>query len=222
MQNMASSSHESTSISTIADYITGKEATRILGVHVRTLYNWDAKGKIETIRLPSNKRMYNVKKFLAKLKQDDYPAEVSEASSSNTDDNTSRLNIAYIRVSSRSQKNDLARQRAFMIHKYPNHQLIEDIGSGMNLNRRGLRNIIHYAIAGRVNELVVAYKDRLARFGFELIEDLITTYSHGRIVIAHVNKELDPEDELVLDTLQIMNIFVAKMNGLRRYQHTDE
>ena len=95
--------------------------------------------------------------------------------------------------------------------------MIQDIGSGMNLNKKGIRKIIHLAIEGKVNEVVVAYKDRLARFGFELIEDLIKTYSDGKITIINKKDEVEPEEELVKDVLQVMNIFVAKMNGLRKY-----
>ena len=102
---------------------------------------------------------------------------------------------------------------------HPKHLLIEDIVSGLNFNRRGLRKIIKYAINGQLEELVVAYKDRLARF--ELIEDLIKEYSNGRIIILNKNKDLEPEEELVKDVLQIMNIFTAKMNGLRKYKEKD-
>ena len=213
-----------TNIHALPDYVSGKVATRILGVHVRTLYNWDASGKIDTIRLPGGKRMYDVKKYLAQFNHGDEELEPSDASAPPPDIPQTKLNIAYIRVSSNGQKNDLERQRAYMMSKYPEHQIIEDIGSGMNLNRRGLMRIIHYAIAGRINELVVAYRDRLARFGFELINNLITTYSHGKIIVIHSDKDQDPEIDLVRDTLQIMNIFVAKMNGLRRYkvEETDE
>jgi predicted site-specific integrase-resolvase len=140
------------------------------------------------------------------------------------DDNEEELNklkIIYVRVSSMSQKNDLERQKIYMQKRYPGYLLIEDIGSGLNFNRRGLRKIIKYAISGKIEELVVAYKDRLARFGFELIEDLIKEYSNGRIIILNKNKDLEPEEELVKDMLQIMNIFTAKMNGLRKYKEKD-
>ena len=132
-----------------------------------------------------------------------------------------KLKIIYVRVSSVSQKNDLERQKLYMQKRYPKHLLIEDIGSGLNFNRRGLRKIIKYAINGQLEELVVAYKDRLARFGFELIEDLIKEYSNGRIIILNKNKDLEPEEQLVKDVLQIMNIFTAKMNGLRKYKEKD-
>jgi predicted site-specific integrase-resolvase len=104
-----------------------------------------------------------------------------------------------------------------MLKRYPKHVLIEDIGSGMNFNKRGIRKIIKLAIEGKIDELVVAYKDRLTRFGYDLIEDLIKDYSNGKIIILHKDKDSEPEQELVKDVLQIMNIFVAKMNGLRKY-----
>ena len=172
------------------------------------------KGKIDTIRTPGGKRLYNVDKYIKeqttnKIYNDDNEEELD------------KLKIIYVRVSSATQKNDLERQKLYMQKRYPKHLLIEDIGSGLNFNRRGLRKIIKYAISGQLEELVVAYKDRLARFGFELIEDLIKEYSNGRIIILNKNKDLEPEEELVKDVLQIMNIFTAKMNGLRKYKEKD-
>ena len=155
-------------------YIGGKEASKILSVHQRTLYNWEESGKIETIRTPGGKRLYNVEKFLKNLKKGE---EIKEEDIEDIE----RLKIVYVRVSTRSQEDDLERQKKYMKKYYPDHILIEDIGSGMNLNKRGIRKIIKYAIAGKIEELVIAYKDRLARFGYELIEDLIREYSKGNI-----------------------------------------
>jgi predicted site-specific integrase-resolvase len=192
-------------------FVSGKKASEILGVHQRTLYQWEEKGKIEVIRTPGNQRMYNVNKFL-----NYYNNETID------DTDNTKLNIIYVRVSSHSQKDDLQRQKNYMVKRFPKHMVIEDIGSGINLNRKGLRKIIKYAIEGKIEEVVVAYKDRLARFGFELIEDLIKVYSNGKIIIVNKNKDLEPEQEqeqeLIKDVLQIMNIFVAKMNGLRKYK----
>jgi predicted site-specific integrase-resolvase len=70
---------------------------------------------------------------------------------------------------------------------YPDYKIIEDIGSGINFNRKGIRKIIDLAINNKINKLVVAYKDRLTRFGFELIEDIIKKYSNGTIEI--INKK---------------------------------
>ena len=100
-----------------------------------------------------------------------------------------KLKIAYVRVSTNGQKDDLERQIKYMKKKYPNHKVIEDIGSGINFNRKGLRKIIKLAIEGKIKELVVAYKDRLTRFGFELIEDLIKEYSNGKIIILNKKRK---------------------------------
>lgn len=194
-------------------FVKGKEACEILGIHQRTLYQWEEKGKIEVIRTPGNHRLYNVNKLLNYYNNENKnDIEIT---------NANKLNIIYVRVSSHSQKDDLERQKKYMIKRFPNHNVIEDIGSGINLNRKGLRKIIKYAIEGKIEEVVIAYKDRLARFGFELIEDLIKEYSNGKIIIVNKNIDLEPEQELIKDVLQIMNIFVAKMNGLRKYKEVE-
>jgi predicted site-specific integrase-resolvase len=191
----------------------GKQAAEILGVHQRTLYLWEKKGLIETIRTPGNKRLYNVNKFL-----EDNKCKENICNNLDDLDKEDKLNIAYIRVSSQNQKDDLERQKQLMVHKYPNHIIIEDIGSGLNLNKRGIRKIIHLAIEGKVNELVVAHRDRLTRFGFELIEEIINKYSKGKIIILSEPEKLEPEEEIVKDIMSIMNVYVAKINGLRKYK----
>jgi predicted site-specific integrase-resolvase len=191
----------------------GKEAAQILGVHQRTLYIWEEKGLIETIRTPGNKRLYNIDKFIEEKKCKNMVCEnLDELDAKN------KLNICYIRVSSTNQKDDLERQKNLMIDKYPEHIIIEEIGSGLNLNKRGIKKIIHLAIAGKINELIIAYRDRLTRFGYELIEELIIKYSKGKIIVLSQTNKLEPEEELVKDVMAIMNVYVAKMNGLRKYK----
>jgi predicted site-specific integrase-resolvase len=201
-----------------SDFVKGQKAAEILGVHQRTLYLWEEKGLIETIRTPSNHRLYNVKKYLDNLKCENKACENLEELN-----NKEKLNICYVRVSSNGQKDDLERQKEQMVNKYPNHVLIEDIGSGLNLNKRGIKKIIKLAIEGKINELVVAYRDRLTRFGFELIEELIEEYSGGKIIILNEKEKIEPEEELVKDIMAIMNVYVIKMNGLRKYKlHHEE
>jgi putative resolvase len=193
-------------------YVTTKKACEILGICPMTLRNWDRGRKIETIRNDSNKRLYNVKKYLRehskeKLKEDDEEIE------------TKQKKICYIRVSTHGQIDDLKRQRKHMEKKYIGYQIIEDIGSGINFNRRGLRKIIKMAISGSIKELVVAHRDRLTRFGFEFIEDLIKEYSNGKITLDdNLNRNKEPKEEIVDDVLQILNVYVAKINGMRRYK----
>jgi len=195
------------------EYLSGSKAAKILGVHQRTLYNWDENKKIDTIRTPGGKRLYNVKKYLATSEKNNEFIETDIINLSNKE------KIIYARVSTMSQKDDLVRQIEYLKKHYPEHKLITDIGSGINLNRRGLRRIIDMAIIGKIEEVVIVHKDRLCRFGYELIEDLLHKYSNGKIKIIIIEKKEDkePREELVEDVLQIMNIFVAKMNGLRKY-----
>lgn len=194
-------------------YVKGSVAAKILGVHQRTLYNWEEKGKIKTIRTPTNQRLYNVEDFLKDKESSDVKyTDIEKIKTKN------KLKICYVRVSSHSQKDDMLRQEKLLKKNYPDYIYIKDIGSGINFNRKGLNKLIDLAIQGKVEELVIAHKDRLTRFGFELIERLITVYSGGKIIILDKEKELEPQEELVLDVLQILNVFTAKMNGLRKYK----
>ena len=192
----------------------GKEASEKLGVHQRTLMQWDKKGLINVTRTPGNKRLYDVDKFLIEhsLKKEEVKSDIEETNE--------KLNICYVRVSTNGQKDDLERQKQIMKEKYNDFIFIEDIGSGLNLNKKGIRKIINLAIKGKINKLVIAHKDRLVRFGYELIEDLIKDYSNGEIIILDKDEKQQkkPEEDLVLDVLQIMNVYVTKMNGLRRYK----
>ena len=105
-----------------------------------------------------------------------------------------------------------------MIEQFPNLKIIEDVGSGINFKRKGLLKIIQLAIDGKLNKLIVAHKDRLARFGYELIDFIIKEYSNGEIIILNKEEDLEPEEEMVKDVLLLMNVFTAKMNGLRKYK----
>lgn len=189
-------------------------AAKLIGVHPRTLYNWEEKGLIETKRTAGGMRLFNVNKYLLnekinECKEDEECIEMVM--------NNNKYDICYARVSTINQKDDLERQKKELMSKYPNFNLITDIGSGMNLNKTGIRKIIDYAIEGKINKVVVCYKDRLARFGYELIEDLITKYSNGSVEILNQEEEIDPEEEVVKDVMMVMNVFIAKMNGLRKY-----
>ena len=124
----------------------------------------------------------------------------------------------YCRVSSTKQKEDLNHQIAYMKKEYPYHEIITDVASSLNYNREGLQKLLTYAMNGEVNEVVIAYKDRLTRFGFEMIEWIIKEKSNGVIKILNNNEELTPTEEISKDKISIMNIYVAKVNGLRKYK----
>jgi predicted site-specific integrase-resolvase len=203
-------------------YLKGSVASKILNVHPRTLYQWDEKGWIETKRTQGNMRLYNVDKYLRDIKVKNGVKCYCEDDLDELDKREDKININYVRVSSHGQKDDLERQTAMIMEKYPDNILIKDIGSGLNMNKPGLNKIIKLAIKGKINKLVVVYKDRLTRFGYELLENLIKDYSNGEIIIMNKKEDMTPEEEMVLDMMQIMNVFIAKMNGLRKYKKLNE
>ena len=180
-------------------FISCKKARELLGISTSTLRRYDTNGTIETIRTPGNTRLYNVQKFIRT--HGNYKAGER---------------ICYCRVSSNGQKNDLASQIEYMKKKYPEHRIISDIGSGVNFKRKGLIEIIKLAIDGKLSEVVVAYKDRLCRVGYELLEMIITEYSRAKIIIENNESENDNE-KMVKDVMEILTVYVARIHGKRRY-----
>jgi len=113
----------------------------------------------------------------------------------------------------------LERQISFFTSKYPDYIIISDYGSGLNFKRKGLKTIITEAIKGNIKELVVTHKDRLCRFGFELIESIIKEYSNGKIMVLDKG-ETSPEKELINDIISIITVFSSRLYGLR--SHSDK
>ena len=177
-------------------YVPSREASRILGVHPQTLRKWASDGSIQHIRTESGQRRYDVESYLGQAK----PTQT----------------ICYCRVSSKKQSADLARQVAFMRERYPDAEIVSDVGSGLNFKRRGLLAILERLHQGDKLCVVVAYRDRLARFGTELIEVLLER-NGGELVVLN-QRDLSPEEELTTDLLAILTVFEARVNGLRRYR----
>jgi predicted site-specific integrase-resolvase len=144
------------------NYVASREASEILGLHPNTLRSYADNGTIEFYRTKSGHRRYNVDSYLGLQKE--------------------AVTICYCRVSSPKQRDDLERQVKFMQAKYPNAEIVKDIGSGLNYKRKGLKAILGRAMRGDKLRCMVAHKDRLARFGFELIEWVIQQ-SGGKIVV---------------------------------------
>ena len=103
-----------------------------------------------------------------------------------------------------------------MRERYPDAEVVTDVSSGLNLKRRGLLSILERVHSGDKLRVVVAYRDRLARFGTDLIEAMLER-SGGELVVLN-QRELSPEEELTTDLLAIHTVFGARVNGLRRYR----
>lgn len=125
--------------------------------------------------------------------------------------------VGYCRVSSHKQKDDLERQvenvRTYMFSKGYSFEIITDIGSGINYNNKGLNQLIDKVTNAEVETIVVLYKDRLVRFGFELIENLCKKY--GTTIEIIDNTEKAEEQELVEDLIQIVTVFSCRLQGKR-------
>jgi predicted site-specific integrase-resolvase len=132
------------------------------------------------------------------------------------DEASSKKKIIYARVSSRNQKEDLTKQIEFLRVRFPQHELIEDIGSGLNFKRKGFCSLIERILEKEVSEVVVAHKDRLSRFGFELI-NLIAKKQDCEIVVLE-DVKLSPQAELMQDLLSIIHVFSCRLYGLRKYK----
>jgi predicted site-specific integrase-resolvase len=134
--------------------------------------------------------------------------------STKTRDN--RKTILYARVSSRSQKDDLEQQVQFLLSRYPDAEIIRDIGSGLNFRRKGLHALLDRVLDGTCKYIVVAHKDRLCRFGFDLISWLCGKFKAKILVLDE--KNLSPEQEMVEDVLAVIHVFSCRLYGLRKYK----
>ena len=179
-------------------YVSPREAREMLGVSEKTLRNWEAAGKISAIRTPSNHRRYDVADYIKRQGKD------------------TRTVIIYSRVSSHKQREDLNRQEAYLLEKYPQAESVKEIGGGLNFKRKGLLTILGRVLQGDVRQIVVTHSDRLARFGVELIKWLCEQYDCQLVVLSRT--DLSPERELVEDILAIIHIFSCRIYGLRKYK----
>jgi len=178
-------------------YLPSRKAAKIIGVHPNTLRKWADSGEIKHIKTASGQRKYDVSDYLGK--------------------NRELQTVCYCRVSSYKQKDDLQRQIEYMQNRFPEAKIIKDIGSGINFKRKGLKAILERAINGDKLRLVSAHKDRIARFGFDLIKWIIEK-SDGELLVLN-ESDLSPEQELTQDLLTILHVFSCRMHGLRSYKN---
>ena len=180
-------------------YVKGEKYKKLYSVSTQTLRSWADTGKVESVRTPGGVRLY----------------KLPEAQHLQLQNQAAQLSISYIRVSSGKQKDDLERQRTFMLDRFPDNEVIADIGSGVNWKRKGLLAILDQANRGNVKEVVVASRDRLCRFAFELLEYILK--QRGVQLTVLDSKDASAEEELSDDLLSIVQIFCCGKNGKRRY-----
>ena len=181
-------------------YVTSRVAASMLGVHPNSLRSWEKQGKIRVTRTPGGKRLYDIESFTGAI--------------------APNKSVCYCRVSSQKQRDDLERQVAYMRERFPEHDVITDISSGLNFKRKGLRSLLERILRREVKTVVVAHKDRLARFGFDLLQWLVE--SHGGTLVVLNDVSSSPTDELTQDLLAVLTVFSCRMHGLRKYRQAIE
>ena len=179
-----------------------RKAIACTGLCAKTLRKYADSGEIRSVRTPGGMRLYDETDLLS-LGAGDKEEETST--------------ICYCRVSSRKQKDDLAGQVAYLHGLFPEAEIIKDIGSGLNYKRKGLRAILERVVRPDKLTIVVAHRDRLTRFGFELIEYLVSL-NGGKILVGEQSAS-SPETELTADLLSIIHVFSCRVHGLRKYRN---
>ena len=181
---------------------TPKQLAKTFNVTNETLIRWEKDGKIKAQKTKGGHRRYIY--------------DVPNVSSSKDCKDNKKTSFIYARVSSAKQKNDLERQVEFLQSKYPNHTIIKDIGSDINFKRRGLITLLDQVFGGNVQEVVVAHRDRLSRFGFELFEHIFERFQTSITVLSDEHIK-DPVNDLAKDILSVVTVFTARYNGSRSY-----
>lgn len=176
-----------------------------IGVTPQTLRNWDKRGELKPAHVSQGGTRY-----YSEEQRNQFLGIAGRKK-------PKRITIGYCRVSSNKQKDDLERQiekvKTYMIARGYQFDIIQDIGSGINYNKKGLGQLIDKITNGEIDKVVILYKDRLIRFGYELIENLCNKYGTEIEIID--NAEKTEEQELIEDLIQIVTVFSCRLQGER-------
>jgi predicted site-specific integrase-resolvase len=179
------------------------EASEMLGVSITTLRRWETEGKLIPERTAAGHRRYD----LAKLKPELFHMGQDE-----------RRTVAYARVSSHDQKDELERQKQvlelYCARQGWTFEVLSDLGSGMNYHKKGLKRLLDDIVEGRIGRLVLTHKDCLLRFGAELVF-AICEVKNVEVVILNQGEDTPFEEDLAQDVLEIITVFSARLYGSR-------
>lgn len=185
------------------------EVAKKLGVCVKTVRRWADTGTLNSERSPSGHRRFftsDINQMVAQKPRLSLPLE-------------ERITINYARVSSHDQKADLTRQIQVLEQFSGSHgwqyETIKDLGSGLNYQKKGLQKLLKRIMKGDVGRLVITHKDRLLRFGAELVFAICEEFSTEVIIINQSPEEVSFEVELVSDMIELVTVFSARLYGVR-------
>jgi excisionase family DNA binding protein len=175
-------------------YVTPKEAAKKFKVTQETVRRWAISGKIKYTTTEGGHRRYLIKDE----KKDQQ-----------------KQRIIYARVSSKKQEGNLDNQIKFLKTRYPEHALIQDIGSGINYKRKGFKTILEGVFKGNIDEVVVSFPDRFSRFGFDMFQWIFE--QHGAKLITYDSTKKSLEQDFAEDLMSIITVFSARYHGKRSY-----
>lgn len=184
------------------------EFAEMIGVSVKTLQRWDRNKKLIAYRTPTNRRYYTHNQYV------EYMGKIVQ-------EKDKRKTIIYTRVSSSGQKDDLKNQVEFL-KQFANakglivDEIFEDIGSGLNYNRKKWNKLLEDCMLGLIKTIIVAHKDRFIRFGYDWFERFLKT--NGVEIIIVNNETLSPQEEIIQDLISIIHVFSCRIYGLRKYK----
>ncbi|MUH00918.1 IS607 family transposase [Scytonema sp. UIC 10036] len=184
------------------EWLNSSQAANLIGCHAQSIRRWEKEGKIKAYRTPGGQRRFK-------------RSEVEQLTGIAIGIVQLRT-VCYGRVSTSSQRDDLDRQIEFLSARYPEAEIISEIGSGLNFRRRKFIAILKRIVSGDIQCLVVAHPDRLCRFGFDLVQWLCAEFNCELVVQG--NRKLSPEQELITDMLSIVHCFSSRLYGLRKYR----
>jgi putative resolvase len=189
-------------------FLTIKEASDLLGVSTSTLRRWEREGRlIPDDRTEGNQRRYLLSSISPEMVRVD---------------DSKKKTIAYARVSSHDQKEDLERQKKmlelFCSTQGWQYEIVADLGSGMNYRKKGLKKLLEEILEGDVGRLVITHKDRLLRFGAELVF-AICEAKNVEVLILNKGEDTSFEEDLAKDVLEIITVFSARLYGSRSHKN---
>jgi predicted site-specific integrase-resolvase len=182
------------------------EFAELLNVSVKTLQRWDREEILIAKRTPTDRRYYTYEQYLE---------------FKGIKNLTDRKIVIYARVSTSNQKDDLINQVKFL-QDFVNakgiivNEIIQDIGSGLNYNRKKWNKLIEEVMENKIDTIIVTHKDRFVRFGYEWFEKFLGKFD-TKIVIVN-NEFLSPQEELVQDIISILHVFSCRIYGMRKYK----
>jgi putative resolvase len=182
-----------------------KDFAELLNVSVKTLQRWDRDGVLVAKRTPTDRRYYTYEQYL-------------EFKGINNND---KQKVIYTRVSTNNQKDDLVNQIKFL-QDFCNgkgviiDEVIEDIGSGLNYNRKKWNKLIEMCMENKIDTIYITHRDRFIRFGYEWFERFLGKY--GTKIVVVNNEMLSPQEELVQDIISILHVFSCRIYGMRKYK----